>query len=146
MTSSIKWHSRRQLSQIGKKDYGKEIVVGGWVEDIRNLGGIAFILLRGREGDLQITAVKKDNIELFKEITSLPRESVILVKGKVHQNPEVRNGFEIFPKEMKPLSLAQTPLPLGVADKVGADLDTRFDNRFLDLRKKEITAIFEIRS
>jgi aspartyl-tRNA synthetase len=42
------------------------------------------------------------------------------------------------------LSKAETPLPLGVVDKVGADLDTRLNNRFLDLRKEEVRAIFQI--
>ncbi|MEE9116126.1 MAG: aspartate--tRNA(Asn) ligase, partial [Thermoplasmata archaeon] len=54
--------------------------------------------------------------------------------------------FEILPSEFEVLSEAATPLPLGVADKVGADLDTRLDNRFMDLRKPEHSAIFKVRS
>jgi nondiscriminating aspartyl-tRNA synthetase len=104
-------------------------------------------LLRDRTGVLQVTAIKKHHGEdFFKRITTLPRESVIMVKGKVQPNKEVASGFEILPSEMKVLGLAKTPLPLGVVDKVEADMDTRLDARFIDLRKEEIGAIFKIRS
>lgn len=136
---------RKYSSKIGKYDFNKEITVAGWIQDIRNLGGISFILLRDREGILQITVIKKMNKELFKQLTTLPRESVISIKGKVQENKEVINGFEILPTEMQILSIAKTPLPLGIVDKVSVDFDTRLDNRFLDLRKKEVLAIFKIR-
>ncbi|MCK4757437.1 MAG: aspartate--tRNA(Asn) ligase, partial [Thermoplasmata archaeon] len=54
--------------------------------------------------------------------------------------------FEILPAEYEILNLAKTPLPLGVVDKVDADLDTRLNNRFLDLRKEEIFTIFRVRN
>lgn len=137
---------RKYSSQITKEHYNKEITVAGWIQDIRNLGGISFILLRDREGILQITAIKKMNKDLFKQLTELPRESVVSIKGKVQENKEVINGYEILPIEMQILSVAKTPLPLGIVDKVSVDFDTRLDNRFLDLRKSEVLAIFKIRS
>jgi len=131
---------------VTEKNYGKLITVAGWVEDIRNLGSIAFIILRDRKGTLQVTILKKQNLELFEKLISIPRESVIAVKGLCKENSKVRNGYEVLPEEMEILSVAETPLPLGVVDKVEAELDTRLDNRFLDLRKQEIQAIFKIRS
>lgn len=139
-------HHIKHLSEITKEVFGKEVEVAGWVHDIRNLGGIAFVLLREREGILQITAVKKENEELFNKLVTIPRESVITVFGTVQGNPEVRNGFEVLPKRLEVLSAAETPLPLGVADKVGAEMDTRFDNRILDLRKENIRTIFQVKS
>jgi len=62
------------------------------------------------------------------------------------ENEKVRNGYEILPETVTVLSVAATPLPLGVVDKVDADFDTRLDNRVLDLRKPETQAIFKIRS
>ena len=141
------WRITKYSTEIGKEDYDKELTVGGWIHDIRNLGGIAFILLRDREGIIQVTAIKKMlGKDSFQKITTLPRESVIMVKGEVKHNKEVKSGFEILPKEFKILSVANIPLPLGVADKVGADLDTRLDFRFMDIRKQEIADIFKMRS
>jgi aspartyl-tRNA synthetase len=140
------WKALTHLSQIDESKYGKSVKVGGWIEDIRNLGGIAFIQLRERDGVLQVTTIKKENKELFERLTTLPRESVIVVDGKVQQNEEAKLGFEILPTEMEVLSEAETPLPLGIVDKVGAELDTRLDNRFIDLRKPREGAIFKIRS
>ncbi len=146
MSLEYGWRALTHLSEIDESKYGESLKVGGWIEDIRNLGGIAFIQLRERDGVLQVTTLKKDNEELFKAMTVLPRESVIVVEGKVQENSEAKLGFEILPSDFEVLSEADTPLPLGVADKVGAELDTRLDNRFMDLRKAEHNAIFKIRS
>jgi aspartyl-tRNA synthetase len=130
---------------VTSNDFGKTISVAGWVEDIRNLGSIGFIILRDRKGTLQITVLKKQNKDLFDKLVALPRESIIAVKGMCKENTKVRNGYEILPEEVEILSYADSPLPLGVIDKVESELDTRLDNRFIDLRKQEIQAIFKIR-
>ncbi|UCG69281.1 MAG: aspartate--tRNA(Asn) ligase [Thermoplasmata archaeon] len=141
------WRRSKYASEISSEDFDKEVTVAGWIQDIRNLGGIAFILLRDKTHVLQVTAIKKHHgKDFFKKITTLPRESVIIVKGKVQPNEQVASGFEVLPTEMKVLGMAKTPLPLGVIDKVDADMDTRLDSRFIDLRKEEVAAIFKIRS
>ena len=138
---------RTQYSKdITEKNYNSKTTVAGWIEDIRNLGSIAFLILRDRKGTLQLTLLKKQNPELFKEITNLPRESVIAAYGLCQKNEKVRNNYEILPEEIKILSIAETPMPLGVVDKVEADFDTRLDNRFIDLRKEDKQAIFKIRN
>lgn len=132
--------------EISKTEYNSTVTVAGWVEDIRNLGSIAFLILRDKEGTSQITILKKKTPELFDQFVSLSRESVISVKGLCKENEKVRNGYEILPDSLDILSIAETPLPLGVVDKVEADFDTRLDNRIIDLRKPETQAIFKIRS
>ena len=141
-----KWRRSKYTSKINIDDYDKELIVAGWVQEIRNLGGIAFIQLRDRDGIIQITILKKKNMEIFTTLVNLPRESVIAVKGLVKENKTAQAGFEILPSDIKVLSISKTPLPLGIIDKVTADMDTRLDSRFLDLRKKENQAIFKIRS
>jgi aspartyl-tRNA synthetase len=131
---------------ISEKKYGQVVTVSGWVEDIRNIGSIAFIILRDKKGTLQITSIKKENPDVFEKIVSIPRESVISVSGLCKNSDKARNGYEIIPEKMVILSIAETPLPLGVIDKVESELDTRLDNRFIDLRKSEIQAIFKIRN
>ena len=138
------WQHITYSKEIAPAHYGQTVTVGGWVQDIRNLGGISFLQLRDRYGVVQVTTLKKKSRELFEMATTIPRESVLLVTGMVKESKEARAGFEILPDQITILNKAETPLPLGVVDKVGADLDTRLNNRFLDLRKEEIRAIFEI--
>ena len=137
---------RTHYSQnVDTKDYGSTITVAGWIEDIRNLGGIAFLILRDKTGKIQVTVLKKETPDLFKELVSLSRETVVSITGLCQENTQVMNNWEILPKQVHILSLAESPLPLGVIDKVGADFDTTLDNRFIDLRKQENHAIFSIR-
>lgn len=131
---------------VTTENYGKIITVAGWVEDIRNLGSIAFIILRDRKGTLQVTALKKENPDLFEKLVNIPRETVISVEGLCKKSDKARNNYEVIPKQIEILSTSETPLPLGVVDKVESELETRLDNRFIDLRKQDIQAIFKIRN
>ena len=131
---------------VTSKNHGKTITVAGWVEDIRNIGSIAFVILRDKKGTLQVTALKKESSELFEKLVNIPRESVIAVKGLCKKSDKARNGYEVIPKELEILSASETPLPLGVVDRVESELETRLDNRFIDLRKQEIQAIFKVRN
>lgn len=137
--------SIRDSGNISKDD--GTVTVKGWVQDIRNLGGISFITLRDRHGTVQITMPKKKiDPELFESLTRLSRESAIAVTGEVKESNQTALGVEIIPSSFVLYGEAETPLPLGVIDKVNAELDTRLNNRFMDVRKPEIKAIFEIRS
>lgn len=136
----------RLLASIGPLDHGHEAVLAGWVEDVRNLGGIAFLIVRQRGGTFQATFKKKVDGPLFERAAGIVRESVIAVRGTVQANPQVRNGWEVLATALDVLSEAAAPLPLPVSDKVGAEMDTRLDNRFLDLRKPERRAIFRVRA
>ena len=136
----------RAFTTIGPPDHGKEASLAGWVEDVRNLGGIAFLIVRQRGGTFQVTAKKKADEALFNHASKLVRESVVAVRGTVQPNLQVRNGWELVATSLDVLSPAAAPLPLPIADKVGAEVDTRFDNRVLDLRKPERRAIFHVRS
>jgi len=136
----------RSLASIGPDDMGHEASCAGWVEDVRNLGGIAFLIVRQREGTLQVTVKKKGHEALFDVASKVVRESAIVARGVVQSNKEVRNGWELLASSFEVLAEAAAPLPLPVADKVGAEMDTRLDNRFLDLRKPERRAIFRVRS
>jgi len=140
------WQHITYSDEVTPEMYGKEVTVGGWAQEVRNLGGISFLQLRDSHGVVQVTLLKKRNKELFDLVASIPRESVLLVKGEAKQSKEARAGYEILPSKIDILSKAETPLPLGVVDKVGADLDTRLNNRFMDLRKDEVKAAFRIKS
>src|SRR5438132_1372508 len=138
--------SFRSFSTLTPAEHGKEAVLAGWVEDVRNLGGIAFLIVRQRDGTFQATIKKKSDPDLFNRASKVVRESVVAVRGRVDPNPQVRNGWELTATALDVLSPAAAPLPLPIADKVGAEMDTRFDDRPLDLRQPERRAIFRVRS
>ena len=146
--TALNFHrDRLSNEELAAEDEGKEALMTGWIHDIRNLGGIAFILVRDPAGTFQATAIKKElGKDSFKELTSFNRESVVAIKGILQPNKEVKNGYELLVKEYTALNPSDAPLPLGVADMVGAELDTRLDNRFLDVRKEEVRSIFEVRA
>src|SRR5437867_404741 len=135
----------RTMREFLSAPVGETLLVGGWVEDVRNLGSIAFVLIRLHDGIAQVAVKKKREEALFQQLTKIPRESVVRVTGKVVENKEARHGREIQPTAVEVLAPADTPLPLGVVDKVGAEFDTRLDNRTIDLRKPAIRAVFRIR-
>ena len=84
--------------------------------------------------------------DLFSLLSELPRESVIEVEGTVRRSEKSHRGVELFPTTIRVLTRAEVPLPLGVVDKVGAELDTRLNHRVLDLRKPAVRAVFELRA
>ncbi|NLI62228.1 MAG: aspartate--tRNA(Asn) ligase [Methanosarcinaceae archaeon] len=129
------------------EDDGKEITMAGWVHEVRDLGGICFVVLRDREGLAQITLVKKRTEPAVLDIARhLPRESIVSIKGNVKVEPKAPGGYEIIPVKICVLNEAETPLPMDTTGKVDAELDTRLDSRYIDLRREENLAIFKIRS
>ncbi|MGA7076724.1 MAG: aspartate--tRNA(Asn) ligase [Halobacteriota archaeon] len=124
-----------------------DVTVAGWVHELRDLGGISFLLLRDRDGIMQITMPKKKvPPELVERVRSLSRESVVRVAGLVKAEPKAPQGYEIIPYEVELLNAAESPLPLDVTGKVPAELDTRLDARFMDVRLPATRAIFFIRA
>ena len=126
---------------------GAEVTAAGWAHEIRDLGGLVFLVLRDRKGLLQVTLVKKlVDKATFKTARSISRESVIQVKGIVKEEPKAPRGFEILPAEIRVLSAADVPLPMDPTEKVECELDTRLDCRFMDIRRAAVLAVFEIES
>jgi nondiscriminating aspartyl-tRNA synthetase len=123
---------------------GKEVVVLGWVRDIRDLGGIRFVILQDREGTVQITVLRgKTNKKVIEKADSLQTQFSIGVKGTVKKTKMTPRGIEIIPNEIRILGIAQHPLPLDVTGRTPAEIDTRLNARVLDLRRDESQAIFK---
>ncbi|MFD1597724.1 aspartate--tRNA(Asn) ligase [Halobellus rarus] len=126
---------------------GEAVTVAGWVHEVRDLGGIAFLILRDKSGKIQIK-LEEDSMdeELVETGLGVARESVVTVSGDVKEEPRAPTDVEIVPESIEVLAESDTELPLDPSGKVDAELSTRLDNRTLDLRKEEVKAIFEIRS
>ena len=143
-TSPLK---RTHLTSHLNDQVNKEVVLMGWVHDVRVLGGIAFLLLRDQSGIVQVTAPKaKAPADVLKEIGTLHQEDVVAVRGKVVQSKIAKKGIEVIPEELEVLTRSETPLPLDPRGVQNTLLDTRLNWRFLDFRSEESRAIFRIQS
>jgi len=121
--------------------------IRGWVQDVKNMGGISFLTLRDRHGTIQVTMPKKKiDPELFGLLTKLSRETVVSITGEVKASNQTALGLEVIPTSAEVYSEAAVPLPMGVIDKVNVEMDTRLNNRYMDVRKPEVKAIFELKS
>jgi len=140
------WRRTHYSNKVNPSLDGKKVTVFGWVEDVRDLGGITFITLRDREGLLQITVMRKKIPEkILEKISMIGRQFAIGVKGTVRSHGEAPRGVEVIPEDIKILATATHPLPLDPTGRVPADIDVRLDARVLDLRRPECRAIFKIR-
>ena len=126
---------------------GESATVAGWVHEVRDLGGIAFIIVRDKSGKLQVK-IEKDEMDeaLVEGALDVARESVVSFTGDVKEEPRAPTDVELVPESFEVVAEADTELPLDPSGKVDAELPTRLDNRTLDLRKAEEKAIFEIRA
>jgi nondiscriminating aspartyl-tRNA synthetase len=126
---------------------GESVTVAGWVHEVRDLGGIAFLILRDTTGKIQVKFEKDEmDDDLVETGLGVHRESVVTVTGDVEEEERAPTGVEIVPEDVEVVAEADPELPLDPSGKVDADLSTRLDNRTLDLRKDEVKAIFEIRA
>jgi len=139
------WRRTHYSTDIKPKLDGKEVLVLGWVQDIRDLGGIRFVILQDKEGPVQVTIPRDEaSKRVMKKADSLQRQYSIGVKGTVKRMEKAPGGAEIIPNEIRILGIAQHPLPLDITGRTPAEIDVRLDARVLDLRRDENEAIFRI--
>jgi aspartyl-tRNA synthetase len=135
---------RTYIKDIDEKKDGKEVLLKGWVQDIRDLSSVKFLLLRDYSGVVQ--AVAKPKTKVFDIVPKISIESIVEIKGKVKKNKEARKGYEIIIDDLKVLNEAET-LPITVLEKgINIGLSKRLDYRFLDMRKEKVRAVFRIQS
>ena len=134
------------------KNVGQEVRLAGWIQKIRNLGGMTFVDLRDQYG---ITQVVISSEELKEQMAKLCTESVISVDGFVversNKNPKMSTGdIEIDAKKITLLGECESTLPFEVnsekADISSVREDLRLEYRFLDLRNDTIHKNILLRS
>jgi len=124
---------------------GQEVTLFGWVQEIRDLGGIRFIIMQDREGTIQVTVPrKKVSSGVLSKSDVLQKRYSIGVKGVVKKTEMTHRGIEVIPKEIKIFSTAVLLLPIDITGKTPAHIDVRLDARALDLCKEENLAVFKI--
>ncbi|MGI0011491.1 MAG: amino acid--tRNA ligase-related protein, partial [Nitrosopumilaceae archaeon] len=121
---------------------GKKVAVGGWVEDIRELGKLTFLTLRDVTGVAQIVLVGEDAL---KQIKGLTRQSVIKVTGVLQKSKARDFAFEIKSEKIDILTVAIQPLPIDPIGRLESNIDNRLNARALDLRNQKTASIFKLR-
>ncbi len=143
-------HRTKTCGELTLNDKGLEVVLSGWVQRIRNLGGMTFIDLRDRYGITQLVFSEETNKDLCESARQLGREFVIKAKGTVNErsnkNMNMSTGeIEINVSELTILNKAKTP-PFTIEDNTDGGEDLRMKYRYLDLRRNPVKDKIILRS
>ena len=129
------------ISELNQELIGKEVVLGGWIEDLRKLGKMSFITLRDISGISQVI-VKG---ELNENLGEINRQSAVRIKGIVQETKARDFEFEIKAEEIEVLAKAIHPLPVDPIGRLESNIDTRLNHRALDMRNQKTASIFKLR-
>ena len=132
-----------------KEHFDEEVVISGFVDEIRNLKWVQFVVLRDQTGKVQITIEKSEekNKELVEIVDNLPVESTLKVTGIIKNSPSVKmGGMELIPNNIEVTSRNEGELPFNYKDLSTVNLDTRLDYRYIDLRSEKNVLMFQIQS
>ena len=139
------WRKSHYTKDVTSELVDQEVILGGWVRNFRDLGGLKFISLQDKYGERQITLKKGVVSDDVFEKTKLGYQYCIMIKGQVKAFKQAPGGIEIIPKEIKILNKTPEKLPIDMTGETLSELDLRLNNRALDLRSIKNQAIFNIR-
>ena len=127
------------LGQIGEEDIGRELKAAGWIENIRDHGGVSFVDLRDMYGVLQV--VMRDTSLL----SGLSREMCVSLQGVIEKrdaetyNPKIPTGtIEMEAHKVEVLGKVYKQLPFEIMTSRETREDVRLKYRYLDLRNKKV--------
>lgn len=141
--NGIKRKDTLEINELLASDYtGKEVKVNGAVHTIRDMGDVAFVVLRKREGLLQ--CVFEEGVTAF-DIKALKEASTVEVEGVVAVEDRAPNGIEVRLKTIKVLSEPTEPMPLAISKwKLNTSLEAKLAMRPISLRNVRERAKFKI--
>lgn len=128
--------------QLNDTLVGQQVRVGGWIEDVRDIGKLAFVTIRDATGACQ-AIVTGDGVQAA---VQAPRQSAVVVAGTVQKSKAKDFPVEVKVSEFTILTKAVHPLPIDPTGRVESAIDKRLDARALDLRTPKVAAIFRLRS
>lgn len=135
--------------ELTLNNVGQEVTLSGWIQTIRNLGGMTFITLRDRYGLTQLVFDDNTTDELKNKTRSLGREFVIKIEGKVversSKNPKMPTGeIEIHVEKLDILNQSEIP-PFTIENETDGGDELRMKYRYLDLRREPLRKNLELR-
>ncbi|MHA2326383.1 MAG: aspartate--tRNA(Asn) ligase, partial [Promethearchaeota archaeon] len=138
------WRKTHYTKDVSIDLVNEEVILGGWVRNYRDLGGLKFISLQDKYGERQITLKKGIVSDDLFEKTRVGYQYCLMVKGKVSAFEAAPGGVEIIPSKIKILNKTPEKLPIDMTGETITELDLRLNNRALDLRSLRNQAIFRI--
>jgi len=138
---SMKFNRTHYIDSVNADMKGQEVILGGWVEDLRKMGKMTFLTLRDVTGITQIILTD----ELTKAVEGITRQSVVRVAGKVQDTRARDFEYEIKANEISILAKAVYPLPIDPIGRLESHIDNRLNTRALDMRNQKTASIFKIR-
>ena len=88
-------YKSHSCGELGLSDVGKEVTLAGWVDRLRDLGGVNFIDLRDRSGVVQVVSDPVRSPEVHQELTPVRTEWVIKIVGKVRKRPDGMENLDL---------------------------------------------------
>lgn len=152
MHSKIKkWimYRTKTCGELRLSDTGNRVVLAGWVQRVRKMGGMIFVDLRDRYGVTQLVFNESTNSDLCERASRLGREFVIQIQGVVNErsskNGKIPTGdIEILVDVLNLINASQTP-PFTIEDESDGGDDLRMKYRYLDLRRSCVRKNMEMR-
>ncbi len=138
-------------AEINENDIGKEVELCGWANSYRDHGGVIFIDLRDKTGLVQLVCDPADSENAHKIATRVRDEYVLIAKGKIRargeglENPKLKTGKIEVVVDKLIIENHSAALPFVINDQ-NVNEEIRLKYRYLDLRKKELYNIFNLRS
>lgn len=129
------------LRDVTEEMAGWQVGVGGWIEDLRDMGKMTFLTLRDSTGIAQIV-IKRDLNDMTRDLT---RQSIVVVHGTVQETRAKDYSFEILADEICVFTRAVHPLPIDPTGRLPSGMDSRLNARSLDMRNPHVAAIFKLR-
>lgn len=129
-----------------EQHYNQTIEIAGFVDKIRVLPYVQFVVLRDSSGKVQITIEKNEaNQTMNAAVSKLTKESTVRAIGVLYERPNVKlRGMEFVPTELEVTSVSAEELPIDILDYTNkTNKELRLDNRFLDLRTEQNYLIFK---
>ncbi|MFA6916706.1 MAG: aspartate--tRNA(Asn) ligase [Parachlamydiales bacterium] len=134
----------RTLSSELISHAGQHVTVRGWLNNVRSLGKVNFVVLRDRMGFIQVVVEDKEE---FKKVSSLQPGTILKIEGKVVANAKVEKGAEIVePKITVEVPITEVPPVEYYKPEIPSDLEHILDNRPIALRNRQLQAIFKIQA
>jgi aspartyl-tRNA synthetase len=146
-TDLEKWRRTHYSNQLSDKMAESQVTVMGWVLSVRGHGNISFMMLKDKEGEIQVVAKSGSCADEVRErISQLKAHSSVGIVGIVKPSEKAPRGIEVIPKEIKVFSDVEKVPPFEPYAKTVKNIDTRLEIRPIDLKRKSLQHVFKARS
>ena len=135
-------HRTHYSIDLNENLIGKNVKIAGWLEDIRDIGKIIFLIIKDVYGPVQVIV----DPNKFPNVKEIPRQSAIIIEGEVKQSKAKNMKIEVELKKIIDTLNAIHPLPIDPTGRIESSIDKRLNSRALDLRNSNVSKLFILRS